>query len=154
MHQPQTSTLAPVWQDQPESGTGSLGEPAFGILIADDEPAVRTTLAAALTRHGFQVTLAGDGEEALALFARHWREIHLVLLDVRMPRRTGPEVMAAIQQIHPEVCCCFMTGYMGEHSEEELLARGARHIFAKPFRLSEMIATLQAFAGQAIRLRR
>jgi len=66
-----------------------------------------------------------------------------VLLDVRMPEMDGPQTLAALRSINPEVRCCFMSGHTGDYSAEQLLELGASHVFQKPFGLSELAWTLQ-----------
>jgi CheY-like chemotaxis protein len=57
-------------------------------LVADDSPVVRDIIARALRSYGLQVLVAGDGEEALALFASHVR-VDIVVTDIDMPRLDG-----------------------------------------------------------------
>src|SRR5262245_363682 len=68
-----------------------------GVLVADDDAHVRSLLGHFLKREGYAVWLAADGHEALDVYRRHQEDIHLVLLDVRMPRRDGPATLAALQ---------------------------------------------------------
>ncbi|HEX4148772.1 MAG TPA: response regulator, partial [Pirellulales bacterium] len=58
----------------------------YSILITDDDPSFRETLRSVFEPRGFRTLLAGDGEEALRIVERD--EIHLVLLDMHMPRLT------------------------------------------------------------------
>ena len=105
-----------------------------GILVVDDEPALRNLLQVVLRQHGFTVWLAADGWEALKIYHRQRRNIVLVLLDVRMPGWDGPRTLAALHKLDPDVRCCFLTGHAGDYSEDELRQRGAEHVLAKPFR--------------------
>jgi CheY-like chemotaxis protein len=114
-----------------------------GILVADDEAAVRTLLETLLRRHGYVVWSASDGAEALELFACHREAIALVLLDVRMPSLDGPQTLAALRQLDPDVRCCFMSGQSGSYRPEELLELGALRLFKKPFKLNEILAELE-----------
>ncbi len=63
-------------------------------LVADDEPDVQELLAVLLTRAGYDVLLAGDGEEALRLARRHLPAV--VVVDVRMPKLDGYETTSAL----------------------------------------------------------
>jgi len=114
-----------------------------GILIVDDDAAVRTMLEMGLRHHGFVVWLASHGQEALALYRCHSQEIDVVLLDVRMPGMDGPQTLAALQQINPQVRCCFVSGESGDYTQEALLALGATHYFKKPFSLSGVTQVLR-----------
>jgi CheY-like chemotaxis protein len=70
---------------------GFLTRQKPGILVVDDESAIRKVLGIVLSRHGFSVWTAAGGGEAVALFRQHQGSIGLVLLDVRMPGMDGPQ---------------------------------------------------------------
>ena len=65
------------------------------ILIADDEPNILISLEYLMKREGYEVSLARDGDEALAALAEH--RPALVLLDVMMPKKSGLEVCQALR---------------------------------------------------------
>ena len=121
-----------------------------GVLVADDEPDVRDVLNEGLRRDGFLVWLAADGHEALDLYRNHWHAIDVVLLDVRMPGLDGPQTLAAIQGITPQVRCCFMSGYLDNYSETKLRELGAATVIAKPFRLNDVTQVLGELAGRQL----
>jgi CheY-like chemotaxis protein len=108
-------------------------------------------LKAALPRYGFAVWSAANGPAALEVYRRHQDDIDVVLLDVRMPGLDGPQTLAELQRLNPEVACCFMSGFAGNYSDEDLLARGARHCFSKPFHLDEIARSLGQVAHQRLR---
>ena len=118
-----------------------------GILVVDDEAAVRGLLQVALQQQGFMVRLAANGYEAL-LHQRYSPEMDLVLLDVRMPGLDGPQTLAALQEADPTIVSCFMTGYGGDYTETDLLELGAARVFAKPFRLGELRSVLWQLAAE------
>jgi CheY-like chemotaxis protein len=119
------------------------------VLIVDDDETMRKLLELALMRYDFRVYQAGDGHEALDLFHRFGKDIDVVVLDVRMPGYGGPETLADLRQIKPELRAVFVTGYTGEHSEEDLLAQGASRIFYKPFPLIEFADYLRQLIARA-----
>jgi DNA-binding response OmpR family regulator len=125
----------------PSSRRGRFGRRP-GVLVVDDEAAIRRLLKVALQQQGFDVWLAANGEEAQETFGRHGSVIDLVVLDVIMPGPDGPETLAALQQLDSEVRCCFISGFTGQYSEEELLMHGAARVFSKPFRLTELGSAL------------
>lgn len=125
-------------------------QPAFaaiprhpGILIADDMGLVMTLLKFELEPRGFNVWLAVDGDDALDLYRQHRDEIDVVLLDVQMPGLDGPETLAVLQRLDPEVIACFMTGNLGIYTEKELLDRGAACVFHKPFHSADVAQFLK-----------
>jgi CheY-like chemotaxis protein len=123
-------------REDPDAGAVRPAAPCRrGILLAEDEPALRGLLERVLRQSGFGVWAAGDGLEALDLYHQHGSAIGLVLLDVRMPRLDGPHALAALRQMAPGVRCCFLTGDAGPYSDTELRRLGAPRIFQKPFAL-------------------
>jgi DNA-binding response OmpR family regulator len=118
-----------------------------GVLVVDDDPHLRHILGLALPCFGFTAWLAPGGEEALALYRAHPREVALALLDVVMPGLDGPATLLALRELDPCLPCCFMTGVAGEDTPADLLALGARRVFLKPFRLDELAAALWGLLG-------
>jgi DNA-binding response OmpR family regulator len=121
-------------------------QPGCGVLVVDDQVYVRAMLDLALRQEGFTVWLAADGQEAFDLYCRHREAIDVIMLDVRMPGQDGPKTLASLRQLDPQVCCCFMTGDCGDHSEMELWDLEAAAIFHKPFRLAEVAQVLWQLA--------
>jgi CheY-like chemotaxis protein len=82
---------------KPRGGPSSMSDPTLrlDVLLVDDDPVVRKNYGAELRDAGFAVTVAADGDEALQIA---WdRRFDVVLLDLRMPRRSGPEVLRALR---------------------------------------------------------
>lgn len=100
------------------------------ILIVDDEPLVRRSLARALKSKGHEILEAEDGLQGLQM----WREQKpdLVFLDVLMPKMTGPQVLAeAGAQRSGKVI--LISAFSGEHNMETALQMGADLFIPKPF---------------------
>jgi CheY-like chemotaxis protein len=114
----------------------------IGILILDDQELARALLGKSLQERGFHVWLAENGKQAVEIYRRHRRRIQMVVLDVQLPGQDGPETLRDLQAINPEVMCCFLTGDLGSYSEEQLLRQGARRVFYKPVRLTELSRSL------------
>jgi CheY-like chemotaxis protein len=115
--------------------------------VLDDQEFVRSLLSTGLQGAGFAVWLAASGREAMKLYREHRADIDLVLLDVQMPDLDGPETLAALLAINPQVKCCFLTGDMGSYSERQLVRLGARRVFFKPVRLTRLVGSLRRLAG-------
>jgi CheY-like chemotaxis protein len=120
-----------------------------GLLVVDDEEGVRGVLSAWMRSHGFAVWLAASGQEALELYRRHRETIDVVLLDVRMPGLDGPQTLAGLQEVSPQIRCCFMSGDPGGYTEKGLRDLGAAAVLPKPFRLPEVAQVLLALARKA-----
>jgi CheY-like chemotaxis protein len=114
----------------------------IGILILDDQELARALLGKSLQRRGFHVWLAENGKQAVEIYRRHRHRIQMVVLDVQVPGQDGPETLRDLQAINPDVTCCFLTGDLGSYSEEQLLRQGARRVFYKPVRLTELSRSL------------
>jgi CheY-like chemotaxis protein len=67
------------------------------LLITDDDRDFRETIAGVLADRGFETIQAGDGEEALKIVCRH--EVHLILLDMQMPRLNGLDTIERIRGV-------------------------------------------------------
>jgi CheY-like chemotaxis protein len=119
-----------------------------GILVVDDEASVRGVLNVWMRQQGFVVWLAGGGQEALDLYWRHHMAIDVVLMDVRMAGLDGPRTLAALQQLNPQVRCCFMSGDLGSYTTEQLQNLGAAAVLAKPFDLDEVARVLCEQVGK------
>ena len=109
------------------------------VLVAEDEPIIRDLLGLMLEGLGFPAWSAADGQEAEDLYLRHRDEIAAAVLDLHMPRLDGPATLRALRGLDPRVGCVFITGHPGDYDEDGLLALGAVGVFAKPFRLDEVL---------------
>jgi PAS domain S-box-containing protein len=117
----------PVFDDLPVRGGTET------ILLADDHDGICEMAQSALKAKGYHVLLAHDGEEAVEIFTAHRDRISLVLLDVIMPRRSGPEVFAALKALNPGVSVVFTTGYSNETAAlADLVERGVA-VLRKPY---------------------
>jgi CheY-like chemotaxis protein len=109
------------------------------ILLVDDEPAIRNLLAHALDKHGYDVSEAADGVEALAV-ARDMKRIDAVVSDICMPYLNGFAMAAELRVLFPDVHFVFISGYPVDHS---LIGKNAM-LLTKPFLPTELYATIAA----------
>jgi CheY-like chemotaxis protein len=122
-----------------------------GVLVVDDEPTIRKLLESHLRHQGFRVWTAGSGEDALDRCCAHGEEIAVVLLDVQMPGLDGPRTLDGIRALDVEIPVCFMTGDPDRYDPSDLLRRGARHLFRKPFRMDEVIRVVRSLANEPLK---
>jgi two-component system, NtrC family, response regulator HydG len=101
------------------------------VLVVDDEPGMRTTLAANLELGGYEVVEAESGPRALELVKE--RPFHAVITDMRMPGMNGLDTFRAIRKIHPDMPVVLMTGFAMERLLEEGINEGAYAVLRKPF---------------------
>jgi CheY-like chemotaxis protein len=103
------------------------------VLIADDEPSVRMLVQATIEADGYKVLEASDGDEAWALIQEH--RPTLVLLDVRMPGRTGLEILGSIKS-DPDLVdtkVILLTASAQQSDIDAGLIAGADFYLTKPF---------------------
>jgi two-component system sensor histidine kinase/response regulator len=136
---------APATNARPATpGGGPAGAvPSLRILVVDDEPQIRTTLAMMLQHFGHRVELADDGQHALALLSQ---EPDLVLCDVNMPGTNGYAVLEALRK-HPrlqETPFIFLTGMDDRRSMRQGMALGADDYLTKPFTIDELSGAIAA----------
>ena len=120
-----------------------LAQPgAERVLLVDDEAGVRETASKLMTRLGFQVLCAADGEQAIALFRVQAPRIALVLLDLTMPHLDGVQTLAELRRIRPDVPVIVSSG----HSESDVRQRFAglpvNGYVAKPYTLESLRTAL------------
>jgi DNA-binding NtrC family response regulator len=108
------------------------------VLVVDDESVVRTGIAQALERLGFEVRLAATGEEGLKLMAG-W-PASIVLLDVRLPDLDGLEVLQRLSQDHPDSVVIMITGHPNIEDAVASIKQGALDYLVKPFHLDQLEA--------------
>jgi two-component system, cell cycle sensor histidine kinase and response regulator CckA len=118
------------------------------ILVVDDEPLVRDLAKTVLERGGFRVVTAEGGDEALDIYRREAGSIDLILLDYIMPRMNGVQVLKGLQQLNPDVCVLFSSGYHTDHDVDQLLAVGARGFVAKPYRAQDLVQSVRQVLGR------
>ena len=106
------------------------------VLLVEDEDMVRTVAERALTRQGYKVLTAADGEQGLEVLGRGER-IDLLVSDVVMPNMDGPAMVARARRIHPDLPVLFMSGYAEEHLRKSIdLANVA--FLPKPFSVNQL----------------
>jgi hypothetical protein len=112
-----------------------IAAPARGatILVAEDEPTLRSVIRRSLARLGHTVIVAEDGERALRAAEAHPEPIDLLVTDVVMPNLGGAEVARQLTEARPNLSVLFISGYSwGETLPESNLAAGIAYL-QKPF---------------------
>ena len=118
------------------------------ILLAEDEEDVRNLACSVLKGLGYQVLVAETGQAAVELFRANPECIQLVILDVVMPRLSGPKAYEMMRAIRP-VPALFITGYGAEMAT---LARGAGmgvNLLHKPFAVAQLGQKVREVLDQA-----
>ena len=108
------------------------------ILLVEDEDMVRAVAERALTRQGYTVVTASDGDEGVEA-VRKDPDFDLVVSDVVMPSMDGPAMAREIRQLAPGLPVLFMSGYAEEQLRREI-DMAAMHFLAKPFSVAQIAA--------------
>src|SRR5947199_2572581 len=124
---------------------------ALRVLVADDESRLRELLVRELGRKGHEVEGVGDGEAALARLRE--RAYYVVILDMKMPRKEGIEVLRELGAFpeHPQVIV--MTGFQEVATAVEAMKLGAYDYLTKPTKIEELDIVVRKAAekGQLLR---
>ena len=107
------------------------------ILIAEDETAVRESLAEVLRDEGYEVTAVADGDAAIA--ALDGQEIDLVISDLRMPGADGLTVLTHARNVAPQTFVLLMTAHATVETAVEALHRGAQDYLLKPLIFDDVL---------------
>jgi CheY-like chemotaxis protein len=129
----------------PTDGTRGGGET---ILLADDEEVVSRLGETILRRHGYRVLMAADGVEAVDVYRRQPQDIDLVILDLSMPRLSGPETLRELRQINPAVHVLISSGYSSDENLRAVEREGVMGFVAKPYRPAELARQVRAALDQ------
>lgn len=111
------------------------------VLVVDDEDALRTVLSSELMSVGYEVSSASDGEEAIGLVQN--KKFDLVLLDIRMPKVDGFEVLKFIKKDYPTVKVIMLTGFADLKNAIESKKHGAEDFVSKPYDLVDLLTTIE-----------
>jgi len=107
------------------------------VLVIDDEEMVRNSCAKVLTGEGHVVRSAGTGDQGISAFKESRPD--LVLIDLKMPGKSGIEVLEELQGEDPDVVKIVITGYATVSSAVDAMKRGASDFIPKPFSPDELV---------------
>ncbi|MFH1810922.1 MAG: sigma-54 dependent transcriptional regulator [Pseudomonadota bacterium] len=119
------------------------------VLIADDEPNLRTVLSATLRRAGYEVVATHDGSHALSVIeqSRHDDPVGVVVTDLRMPHTDGLDLLRALRKSHADLPVILITAHGTVDNAVEALKAGAFDFITKPFEQDELLAVVQKAAA-------
>lgn len=122
-----------------------IDEP-YSILVADDDAGNRDTLSRMLADRGFRTVVAADGSEAVEIV--RVQTVHLVLIDMHMPRLTGLEAVQLIQQVHALLPAILMTADATRDLMRQAYQAQVYSVLPKPVNPNVMIHTLTRALAQ------
>jgi two-component system response regulator AtoC len=113
----------------------------FRVLVIDDDPGVRDYMEALVSRQGYEVTAAADGEEALKNL--ELTQPDLITLDVVLPGMDGLQTLEKLKQRLPDVPVVMLSGHGQARNIVEAMRRGASDFLRKPFEVEELELAFQ-----------
>jgi CheY-like chemotaxis protein len=108
------------------------------VLLVEDEDTLRLAVSKMLRKKGLSVIEAIDGAAAVELFRANEPDIDLVLLDVTLPRMSGPEVFAELRRIRPDIKVIITTAYSQETTVPIGGAQQSWAFIRKPYQLNDL----------------
>jgi DNA-binding response OmpR family regulator len=119
--------------------SGSTAEDAPAVLVVDDEPSIRTLIAAALHAQGYRVFQAADGVQAIDIAVTYRPD--LILLDVALPLLSGHEVCRRLRRSPATASTpvLLLSGIASAAGTELARSLGAQGVIAKPFALAGLV---------------
>ncbi len=109
------------------------------ILVAEDEPAVRSLVSEVLAGYGYRVILAEDGADAVAKFTANRDSVRLILMDMIMPKMRGREAYGEIRKIDPDVKVIYTSGYSMDLIQNQEAVGEETELIMKPVQPFELL---------------
>jgi putative two-component system response regulator len=117
-----------------------MAEKGVRILVVDDEATVRKLLCQRLSREGYQCEEAGGGDEALAKLKANPAD--LMILDIKMPGKSGMELLPEIKAAYPDTAVIMATALNDINISIQCMKEGAYDYICKPFNLAEVVMSV------------
>ena len=114
----------------------------LSILLVDDEASIRSAVTASLTRRGYLVDQAADGEEGLELFKTQVAKYDLIVTDLSMPKMSGSELAQEIRKMGSEIPILLSTGHLGDDGVKNYLEHGITGFIQKPWTAKQLVAAI------------
>ncbi len=113
------------------------------ILVVEDEEQVRTLVESMLRENGYIVYSASDADEDLQPFINNSRKLDMIISDVIMPSKSGPEIVEKIRQKYPDIKVIFMSGYSGDFISKENVTSEGINFIKKPFNQFDLLSKVR-----------
>jgi len=118
-------------------------------LVIDDEKTIRMLAENVLSRKGFKVLTAEDGQHGVEIFREHHGTISVVVLDFQMPVMGGEETMKQLKEINPEVPIILSSGFDEAEAERRFTTFKPARFLQKPYTADRLfVAVIEALKAQ------
>lgn len=137
----------PLIEEKPRESVDAVQIPAIGenqtILIADDDFQVRSVINIILSKSGYRVIDAEDGETAVRLFRENLNDIDLLIFDIVMPRMNGLDAYQEIRKLRQDVKAIFISGYTADVIDQKGAGYQDLNILAKPISPNNLLLKIK-----------
>ena len=149
--EPDVSTRFRIYLPAMSPSTLALGMPVVAelpygkgelILVVDDEPSVLAVTRQTLESFGYQVIVAEDGAEAVALYATRMDDVAVVLTDMMMPVMDGPATIRVLVSLNPDVKIIAVSGLIS-NAQHTQGVNGVKHFLPKPYTAELLLTSLR-----------
>jgi DNA-binding response OmpR family regulator len=130
---------ANLFLDSQPNGRKEIFSVGQTVLIVEDEPHMLELVRLSAEKRGFRVFTSADGEQAVELYQKHWKEIDVVVLDWGLPRLDGVAVFHKLKEINPAVTVIGISGYLDFDLKDRMLREGVRDFLQKPCTPNEIL---------------
>ncbi|HVO62153.1 MAG TPA: PAS domain S-box protein [Terriglobales bacterium] len=120
------------------------------VLVVEDEDGVRSLITLLLTRNGYTVLEASNGEDALELCQRRNAPVHLLITDLVLPRMNGRELAEFMAEHHPGIRTLFMSGYTDDATLKDGVLENRATFLQKPFNMETLLHKVREVLGKAV----
>ena len=111
------------------------------VLVIDDDPSICKTVGLLLEDHGYSPRTYTDPDEAITVAEKE--SFQIALVDLRMPKMDGVEVVERLKNIDDRMSCIVMTAYPDLRTATETMRRGTCDYIAKPFKTEELVNSVE-----------
>jgi CheY-like chemotaxis protein len=125
-----------------ENSTALIGHGEL-ILIVDDEVAIQDITKNSLETYNYKTMIAGDGIEAIALYAKYIDKISVVLMDMMLPSLDGLTAIRTLKKINPNIKIIATSGLMSNNKLMAVAEAGVTTFLSKPYTINELLLALQ-----------
>ncbi len=116
------------------------------ILLVDDEIYFLDVLTKRMTRRGFKVTTANNGDEAVQVLRNN--DFDIVVLDLKMEGMDGIEILKIFKKMVPDLPVIMLTGHGSQIAEEEGLKYGVSDYLSKPYEFEKLIKKIYSLLNK------
>ncbi len=113
------------------------------ILLVDDDEIIRNMASEILTKGGYQIITADNGEEALKIYKSKMDKIKLVIMDLLMPKLGGYGTFMKLQALNPDIKVILSSGILQSVKEAEISKSGVKGFIHKPYKYNELLTKVK-----------